>query len=128
MDPLPANRDNSLEINNSDTINGNDDSGSRVPPEDREDQLLAFFTEHEIAVPPRVLFRALKVQHNITFSHSTVENILYRLRDDSEVMRVDKNALDNGKIVELPEDATDRRTYYFITEKGRERLAERRDQ
>jgi len=93
-----------------------------VPPSERERIVLEFLDEHGIALPPKAIYRGLKVQRNITFSYRTVQNILKRLRENGQVMRVDKDALDDGEVRPLPEDATDRRTYYFITDDGRARL------
>lgn len=93
-----------------------------VPPADRERIVLEFIDEHGIALPPKAIYRGLKVQRNIPFSYRTVQNILKRLNEEGQVMRMDKDALDEGELRPLPEDASGRRTYYFISDKGRERL------
>jgi DNA-binding MarR family transcriptional regulator len=95
-----------------------------MPPREREDKVLKFIEEHGIALPPKAIYRGLKVQEDITFSYRTVQNILSRLNEKGLVMRCDKNELDDGRIVKLPDDAAGRRTYYFITEEGRTRLEE----
>jgi len=93
-----------------------------MPPEDREDEVLQFFVDHGFPLPPKALYRAMKVSENITFGYSTVQNILSRLLEDGYVYRLDKDKLDKGILEPIPEDETGRRTYYFISEKGRERL------
>lgn len=64
----------------------------------------------------------MKVQYDVTFAYRTTQDILKRLLDEGYVMRCDKSKLDEGTIAKLPEDASGRRTYYFITDKGRERI------
>jgi hypothetical protein len=93
-----------------------------MPPKDREDQVLNFFVEHGFPLPPKALYRALKVTEEITYGYRTVQNILGRLHDDGFLMRLDKDELDKGRIVPLADDQSNRRTYYFITDKGRDRL------
>jgi DNA-binding MarR family transcriptional regulator len=98
------------------------DQEGRMPPEEREDKVLNFLEDHGIALPPKAIYRGLKVQQDITFAYRTVQNILRRLNDEGYVMRCDKDALDEGRIERIPEDTADRRTYYFITDEGRARL------
>jgi len=93
-----------------------------MPPEAREDKVLQFFVDHDFPLPPKALFRAMKVSEGITFSYSTVQNILSRLLEEGYVCRLNKDKLDEGILEPLPEGESGRRTYYFITEKGRERL------
>jgi len=93
-----------------------------MPAEEREDKVLMFFVEHGFPLPPKALFRALKVTEDITFAYRTTQNILERLLEEGYVARLDKDKLDEGIIEPLAEDESDRRTYYFITEKGRDRL------
>jgi|GEM_PF-3989143 len=94
-----------------------------MPPREREDKVLKFLEKHGIALPPKAIYRGLKVQEDITFSYRTVQNIVSRLNDEGYLMRCDKDELDEGRIVELPDDVAGRRTYYFITEEGRERIS-----
>lgn len=126
MVPSPQNSSKSNQSENSDDNKHPRGKISEVPPRERERVLLEFIDEHGLPLPPKVIFRGLKVQRNITFSHRTVENILRRLRESGEVMRVEKDELDEGRIRPLPDDAEARRTYYFITDKGRERLGRER--
>jgi len=110
---------------NSNNFGGSNNSGvngESMPPEDREDQLLQFFVEHGFPLPPKALYRAMKVSEDITFSYRTVQNILERLLQQGDVVRLDKDALDEGILKPLGDDEEDRRTYYFITQQGRERL------
>ena len=96
-----------------------------MPPRERERIVLEFLDEHGIPLPPKVIYRGLKIERNITFSYRTVQNILSRLIDEGEVMRVDKGELDQGRIRQLPKENNERRTYYFITDEGRERISRR---
>lgn len=70
------------------------------------------------------IFRALKVKREITFEYRTTQDILRRLLDEGYVMRCNKEALNEGRIEPLPEDSDGRRTYYYLTEKGLDRVQE----
>lgn len=115
---------NRYQSDNSDGDIGQETKDGRMPPREREDKVLKFIEEHEIALPPKAIYRGLKVQEDITFSYRTVQNILSRMNERGLVMRCDKDELDDGRIVKLPDDASGRRTYYFITKDGRTRLEE----
>ncbi|GGL45106.1 hypothetical protein GCM10009037_30630 [Halarchaeum grantii] len=93
-----------------------------MPPRDRENEVLDFLASHGIALPPKAIFRGLKVERSITFGYRTVQNILKRLLEAGLVMRCNKDALDQGEIQPLPEDASSRRSYYYITDEGRDRV------
>lgn len=95
-----------------------------MPPKERERLVLEFLAEHGIPLPPKAIYRGLKVERNITFAYRTVQNILGRLNEEGQVMRVDKEALDEGRVEPLSEAESDQRTYYFITDEGRERLGQ----
>jgi DNA-binding MarR family transcriptional regulator len=96
--------------------------GSGMPPREREDALLRFLDSHGIPLPPKAIYRGMKIQEDITFAYRTVQEMLKRLNEEGYVMRCDKEALDDGRIEPVPEDKSGRRTYYFITEKGRKRI------
>lgn len=64
----------------------------------------------------------MKVTEDVHFAYRTTQDILKRLLEDDFVMRCDKDALDDGRIEPVPEDKSGRRTYYYITEKGVERI------
>jgi len=113
---------NTSENGESGASNTKDREAEDMPPEAREDKVLQFFVDHGFPLPPKALYRALKVSEGITFSYSTVQNILSRLLEDGYVCRLDKDKLDDGIIEPIPESESGRRTYYFITEKGRERV------
>lgn len=84
---------------------------------ERKEVVLRFMAEHGLALPPRAIYRNLKVNHSITFQPKTVENYLDEFLEDGLVSRVDPKALDDGRISELREDA-DRRAYYIVTADG----------
>lgn len=95
-----------------------------MPPRDREDALLAFLQSHGFPMTPKTIYRGMKIEQGITFAYRTVQDMLSRLEKQGYVMRCDKEALDEGRIEPIPEDASARRAPYFITEAGRERLEE----
>lgn len=98
-----------------------------MPRSAREDLVLQFLLDKNIALPPMAIFRGMKREHSITFTYSTVQRILSDLTDEGFVVRCDKGELDEGRIAPLPDDEKDRRTYYFITDQGRERIASDED-
>lgn len=99
-------------------------NNERVPPEDRREVILQFLAEHDMALPPLVIYAGLKRQRDITFAYRTVQNALSDLVEKGHVMRVDTKKLrDEGKIEPVEEDSG-RRSYYFITDEGLERLDE----
>lgn len=90
-----------------------------MPPAERRNVVLEFMTEHSIALPPKVIFRGLKVEKGITFGYRTVQTILSELEEQGLLARVNKSALDEGNIEPLPEDEAGKRAYYMITMEGR---------
>ena len=93
-----------------------------VTRRDREDLVLEFFVEQDIALPPAAVYRGLKRHYRITFTYKTTRRIMRDLAKEDFLMRCDSAALDDGRMEPLPDDAEDRRTYYFITDQGRERI------
>ena len=86
---------------------------------ERKDIILRFLADHQLALPQMVIFRNLKFHHEITFSYSTVDNKLDESADEGLVRRVDPEKLVDGELVDLP-GGKDNRSYYIITDKGRE--------
>jgi len=95
---------------------------SDMPPQDREDAVLHFLFTHGFPLPPKPIFRGLKITENITFSYRTVQNICMRLEDQGLMIRCDKQAMDNGKIKPLSPTSNVKRTYYYPTEDAMERI------
>lgn len=93
---------------------------NNVPPEERRQRVLDFLAEHDMPLPPLAIYAGMRRQYRITFSYRTIQNILGDLTEDGYAFRVDTKKLQDGKI-EAVDDAS-RRTYYFITDKGRERV------
>jgi len=122
MDVETPDRSNTSETGEFGGSNTKDCEVETMPPEAREDKVLQFFVDHGFPLPPKALYRALKVSEGITFSYSTVQNILSRLLEEGYVCRLDKDKLDEGIIEPISESESGRRTYYYITEKGRDRV------
>jgi len=119
--------DNRVYCVNSDSSGGSKvvtKDSQRVTRKERENEVVQLLAEFKVPLPPKAIYRALKVKKGITFSYSTVGNILRRLRKDGEVMRCDKDALDQGEIKALPDAEKDRRTYYYLTNRGFDRAEE----
>ena len=117
---------NCTNSNQSETIavtnnNGTDDDN--VPPEERREQVLEFLDEHDMPLPPLAIYAGMYHQYRITFSYRTIQNILGDLVEDGYAFRVDTKKLQDGEIRAV-ENGGSRRTYYFITDEGRERVEE----
>ena len=92
---------------------------SNVPPEERRQRVLDFLAEHDMPLPPLAIYAGMRRQYRITFSYRTIQNILGDLVDSGHVFRVDTKKLQEGEITEV--ESGSRRTYYFITDSGRDR-------
>jgi len=92
--------------------------GGYVPAEDRREETLDFLADHQIPLPPKAVYRAMKIERNINFSYRTVQNILSELSKSGLVAKVDMKELDDGNLVELDEDESSTRAYYMITNQG----------
>jgi len=92
--------------------------GGYVPAEDRREETLEFLADHQIPLPPKAIYRAMKVERNINFSYRTVQNILSELSESGLVAKVDMKELDDGNLVEMDDDANSSRAYYMITNQG----------
>lgn len=101
----------------------NRDESSTMGKRERKRLVLAFLAETRLALPPKPLFRNLRLQENATFSEKSLNNYLAELEADGFVKRVDPGAIEERTIREV--DA-DERGYYLITEDGVEE-AQRHD-
>jgi predicted transcriptional regulator len=119
--PKKQNRANSKQ--NEESVTGFTDAAEpkRVPPSERRRQVLEFIAEHDIPLPPLAIFAGMRRQYRATFSYRTTQNILSDLVDAGDVFRVDTSELRNGVISGVDDDGA-RRTYYFITDAGRDRV------
>lgn len=87
--------------------------------EDRQRVVLEFLRDHPLALPPKLIYRNLKLRRNITFSDQSVDNYLAEFDEEGLVMRVKMDPLDSGELVEAGDDE---RAYYVITDAGVEYL------
>jgi len=86
---------------------------------ERKELVLQFMEEHPLALPPVLIYRNLRLHRSLRVGKETVKNYLTELEEEGLVLRIDKQALDDGEIKEA--DADDR-AYYIINDKGREFL------
>jgi len=84
-------------------------------------QVLRFLNEHKLALPQGVIFRNLRYHYGITFGYSSVDNYLDQFVEEGLCRRVDPQKLEDRETADLPQGA-DKKGYYVITEKGRNRL------
>lgn len=82
---------------------------------DRKELVLQFLARSQLALPPAVLYRNLRLRHNASFSEKSLGNYLSELEADGLVKRVDPKALEKRTIRTVGEDE---RGYYLITEDG----------
>lgn len=82
--------------------------------QDRVELVRDFLAYHQLALPPRVIHRNLRLRHNATFSFSACTNYLSELVESGDIQRLDPSALENRELVETgPGDS-----YYFISPSG----------
>jgi DNA-binding PadR family transcriptional regulator len=83
--------------------------------QERKQLVLKFLSDAGLALPPKVLFRNLRLRENATFSEKSLNNYLTELEADGLVKRVDPAALTDRNISAV---GADERGYYLITESG----------
>lgn len=103
----------------SDVIKSMTEDPPAMTKAERKRLVLQFMEEHPLALTPKLLFRNLKLHRGITFGEASVLNYLQELDHEGLIVRVKKEELDNGKIVEADKDD---RAYYIITDAGRDSL------
>jgi len=82
---------------------------------ERKRLVLSFLAETRLALPPKALFRNLRLQENATFSEKSLNNYLAELEAGGFVKRVDPEAIEERTIREVD---VDERGYYLITGDG----------
>lgn len=93
--------------------------GESMGKEDRKRRVLRVLADGH-ALPPIVIFRNAKLQ-GADFERRSVNNYLPELHDDGLVRKVDADALDDGRLVDVP---LAEEGYFVITEAGLEHLAD----
>lgn len=86
--------------------------------EDRRLVVLGFMAHHDLALPPRAIYRNLRFKHEITFSYSSVDNYLDEFAKEGLMRRVRPEPLANGEVVDAGQGKGER-AYYLITETGK---------
>lgn len=98
------------------------DESWRVPAKERRERVLEFIEEHDMPLPPLAIFAGMVRQYKITFSYRTTQNILKDLVESGDAFRVDTDSLRDGDLAAVADDSSKRRSYYFITDQGRDRI------
>lgn len=96
--------------------------GGDMTKEDRRQQVLKFMDEYPLALPPLLLYRNLRMHETVTFSVDSLRNYLEEFAEEGLVQRVEKEPLDDGRVVEAESGS---RAYYLISDDGREYLSTR---
>lgn len=81
--------------------------------------LLEFMAEYGLALPPKAIYRNLRLLEGITFSERSIENYLDEFVAESLVNRIDPERMEDAEIAEIQPGENQRRAYYIITDKGR---------
>jgi repressor of nif and glnA expression len=81
--------------------------------EDRKRQVLDLLVDTEMALPPAVLFRNLKLR-GATFEYRSVKTYLRELTEAGYVRKVSPDALQKGRL----EDADEGEGYYIATNRA----------
>lgn len=89
--------------------------------EDRQHQVLEFMDEFQLALPPLLVYRNMRLHEKVTFSVDSLRNYLEEFVDEGLVLRIKKQPLDEGKLEEAKSGG---RAYYLISEQGKEYLQE----
>jgi len=84
--------------------------------EDRKALVLQYLVHTRLALPPSVLYRNLRLRQNATFGASTLDNYLDELHEEGLITRIDPEAMEERKLVEID----DGRGYWVATEAGKE--------
>ena len=88
--------------------------------QDRKALVLQYLVHTDLALPPAVLFRNLRLWQNATFSEKTLNNYLHELEAGGLVTRIDPEAMVERERVELDNG----RGYWVATDRGREQAAD----
>mgnify|MGYP005864182189 CR=1 FL=1 len=96
-----------------------------MPQVHRAGVILPFCAAYDIPVKPKTIYGGLIEHQQITFSYKQARDTISELHADGFLRRV---AIDTDSepstIRDIPADASGRRGYYLITDKGRTRAAE----
>lgn len=117
--------ENSIKKRKNKPIGGNNrimDENPDMAPEARREFVLSFIDEHDMPLPPLAIWAGMNQHYRVTFSYRTMQNILSDLVEQGDLFRVDTSALREGEVREIADDGSSRRSYYYITDAGRERV------
>lgn len=90
--------------------------------EERRQVVLKFMADHELALPPRAIYRNLRLHEAVTFSYSSVLNYLEEYVEEGHITRIEPQPLADREVV--PVEDEDSRAYYLITQSGKEEAAD----
>lgn len=79
--------------------------GESIPPgdmgkEDRKRVVLEFLENSGVALPPAAVYRNIKIRGG-TFEERSVKTYLRELAEEGKVLKVDPDALEEGRVVEV---------------------------
>jgi Fe2+ or Zn2+ uptake regulation protein len=108
-------------FNNSDKIEDNLHQQAKaedMPKEDRKRKVLEILTDSGFALPKAAIYRNAKLR-GATFARRSVDNYLEEMAQEGLVQKVDTEALDEGRLVEVD---LSQAGYFIATDAGYELL------
>jgi len=124
MSQEAENQPNNVNTSINERINSMDSEIDGMPQVDSETQVLTFLVEHQIPLKPIEVYGGLVHTRTINFKYRTVQNKLHDLSAAGFVERVEIDN-DSGEIEVVPDDGSDRRAAYVVTDAGVDELEAR---
>lgn len=87
--------------------------------EERRLLVATFLEEYGLALPPKAIYRNLRLEYKVTFSLSTLRTYLEELAEQGLIRRVEPEDIEEGKLINIPL-ASSKKSYYIICDQGRE--------
>lgn len=82
--------------------------------QERKLVVLQFMAEYGLALPPKAIYRNLRLLEEITFSERSVENYLDEFVAESLINRIDPDRMEDVELATMPPEETQRRAYYYL--------------
>jgi len=89
-----------------------------MPEVGRDEVILRFLAAYDIPLRHKEIYGGLIEHYEITFSYKQTRDSVTKLYEDGLLRRVEIDA-DDGTVRDIPDDATNRRGYYLISDRGR---------
>ena len=118
---VEATRETCNDTDKTGTCNSHAATSGDMPEFDRSHVVLQFLAEYDIPLRHKAIYGGLIEHNDITFSYKQTRDTVTQLHDDGLLRRVEIDD-DEGTVNDIPEEATNRRGYYLISQDGRQRV------